>query len=427
MIIPTKFSKSWVLLAVVLYSPMATSLLRKILPGQPNFIEPASAIVVLWGAAMVVQDFRKVPTHIAIPFLLWGLMQFFYSGLSVFYAWQVGPIALVTRVVPMLSCLIGFSVCKQPSDLSKLAGFALAVSLVLLPFGAAVAMFGNSILPDFLRPLRKLSELGLDVSKDQFHAFAGIFSTQTHLAYAMFLATTLGLLAILSSPGVIKKRIFWWSGVFASIMLSYLATRRAVFLSTVAVSCRGFMLFGKKSFIIVPICGMALVAGIYLFDVKSEIVSTRIKSRSEVLFSVDLKDRLQGLFLGETIRWTNEWPLGTCLGCAGPEAQAFNVQIEYVEIGSQLILGEMGIMGLALFLFTVSVPTLVMLRKAKHDTTKKLIKVIAVYQLLFVLLFLIKAAKIVTQVSSAQIFFWASYGIGAALCVNEDDKPPMDV
>lgn len=414
-----KDSSGWLLFAAVLYSPILTSLLRKVLPGQPSFLEPASSALILVASLLVLGRSRFMPLPITLPLLIWGVLQILYGGLSVFYSWKIGAVAFMTRVVPMLACSIAFHSLRKPADLYKLAYWAAPIPIVLLPIGFVCALFGNSVLPTFLQPLQKLTQLGLDVSKDQFHAFAGIFSTQTHLAYSMFLIMFLCFLALLGADQTARRKFYWWSSIGASILLSYLSTRRAVFLAGTVGLGTHLMLLGKRTLIAIPFLLLLLAGGMYFLELKSELHGRNTQTRSEALFKVDLGARIESVFIEDSLRWLWKSPGGTCLGCYGPEAQAFGLKVEDIEVGSHLLLAEMGIPGLFTFVVAVFLPMFILRAKSRNSGVRRAITVLLVYQVLFVALFLAKAAKIMTQVSMAQIFFWASYGIAASLLEQE--------
>lgn len=356
-----------------------------------------------------------MPLGLRIPIVIWGILQVLYAGLSVFYNWKIGAVAFMTRVVPMLACSIAYHSIRKPADLYRLAFWVAPIPLLLLPIGFVCAMFGNSVLPSFLQPLQKLTKVGLDVSKDQFHAFAGIFSTQTHLAYAMFLVLFLCFLAILAASERAKRKVYWWSSICASVLLTYLSTRRAVFLASLAGTGAFLMLLGRKTLIALPFFVLLLSGGMYYLEIKSELQSRHVETRSEALFHVNLRERIERVFIDDSLKWIWKSPVGSCLGCYGPEAQAFCFEVDDIEVGSHLILAEMGIPGLFIFLIATFLPMCILRARSRNAKIKNVITFLLLYQCLFVALFLAKAAKIVTQVSMAQIFFWASYGIAASL------------
>jgi hypothetical protein len=414
-----KHERMWIYLAVALYSPIIASLVRKIFPGQPAFLEPSSSAIILIIYFLSVKSMQDFPFFIRFIFIFWIIFQALYSAASVFYSWEIGAVAVTTRIIPVLSCFIAYNCIKTPRDLKKLACVALPVPLLLLPIGIICAIFGNKILPEFLQPLKRITDLGLDVSKDQFHAFAGVFSTQTHLAYSMFIIIFLIYATLTASGEGIKSRIYWYASACASILLAYLSTRRAVFIATIIGTISYLICLKRKVIITLIIFGVILSSGIYFLDVKSELHSKKAQTRTEALLNVDVWARIEKVFIGESMVWLWKAPFGSCLGCAGPEAQAFQMRIGYMEVGAQLLLAEIGILGFFLFIVSTIVPMIITLRKSKISKYRNATILLIIYQILFLVLFLTKSAKIVTQVSMAQIFFWASYGISISLIENE--------
>jgi hypothetical protein len=270
------------------------------------------------------------------------------------------------------------------------------------------------------QPIDKYLEKGWDVSKGMFHAFSGVFSTQTQLAYSMFVILILCILYILIGARNSFIRLYYYISICSAVLLVYLSTRRAVFGAAIAATMVFFWLIKKKNAFALPVVALFIFGGLYFLDINSQIVTRNLDSRSEALLDLQLEDKIEIYVVGWTLRWFWEKPLGSCLGCFGPEGSAFGMPRKgIIEVGIHLLLAEMGIVGLFLFVCTVFIPGIIIQRVARHSKYRNVIRILGLYQLLFVLLFLIKAALIVTIVSMAQIFFWASFGIAISLLHSE--------
>jgi hypothetical protein len=409
-------------LLLCLIAPVFAAIARKLVKGQPEWIEPAAAGVVLIFGFLALFKPGRLPLSIKLPMLVWALIQLIYSVLAVFIDWRIALAAIMTRIVPMMMVMVAFSAITQVQDVAKVARVLCLISVTLFPVGMINVIFGHEVLPGVLQPLQSLQELNLALNKGRFYAVTGIFSTPTHLAYFALTTAYLALFCAAAVENENRSSYQWWFAYAISAVLCYMTGRRAVFFCA-ALGIIFYYYYRKKINMSLILGIMVIIVAMVVVDIHSVIIGKQIESRSASLLELDFQERIFGIFFQEWWLWLQTAPFGNYLGYGGPEASAFGFYPEkWIEVGISQITAECGFLGVLVVCSSFCALYFGMGMKLRKTPFYLQVNLLRLFMTVMLILYLSKSAMNMTQVSTAQLLFWSAPGIGAALLQNSQSS-----
>ena len=418
---------NWRVLGICLVAPAVAALLRKVMPGQPSSFEILGVFAVLWGGVWVFRQKRRPPAWLLTTLLIWAYFQLFYAALAIGEDWRIAVVATLVRIAPMLMAPIAFAAVHGVEDLRRASIPAAIVAVAMLPVGIAVAFFGNDALPVFLQPIQELLELGRG-KRAGVPGVSGVFSTFAIMAMSMLAVFYLCLTNIALAEEQGRKTTNWWLLATCALILIYLSTRRGAFMAAL-IGLAVYAVYRRRlplRLIIPAAAAVLIVLSIEAYGA----FSTWSAGRTELLFrafsSQQIAVRVFGILVPLLWMWIRLTPWGTYLGFAGPEGGAFaspetvsRFATDIVEVGGAQLLAETGLIGLFLMPAVVVLIMWRLLRASRGLFCRRAVILLVTFQATFFALYYLKELTSMTGVSMAQLFFWASSGIAAALIDRE--------
>ncbi len=413
-----------ILYLVCLLSPVAFSVIRKILPEQPNFLEPMGIAVVFIVGILALTRQPRLPKFLAIPLIIWAAFQGFYALLSVFFNIRIGAAGFFVNVIPMLMMLIAYQGTTGLRELKWIGNTFGIIGLIILPFGFYVAVFGNVYLPPLFLPNLEMIELG-KATRAGIPAYAGIFSTQDVLSMVIMAVYFINLALFLGKRQ--RESFHWWYLIFAvvSFILVLLSTRRGGLLGIVGgsfmvlitgnISWKRKLGFAFSGF-------LALVVIVFL-DTYFGFVYQEDTTRVFHAMNLDLWVRFKIFFWDVCMYWAEAHPFGTYLGNAGSEGIVFGSEIflrgQMVETGGAKLIAEMGVMGALLMPAILFYVHWKIFRMKTAFHIHAIVRVLFAFNAVFYTLFYFKEWTAMSGGYVSQLFFWAIPGMCYALIERE--------
>lgn len=350
---------------MLLASTVLFPVVRKLLPGQPSYLEVGSSAIVgillLSNRAAIL----RIKSILLYALGLYVLFELIYAVRSLTADWRIGAAAVASRILPTLACLLGavYSASGAWQEVSE----KFSRLLVLLTFPAVLAALAtgtSDILPVFLQPNKAMFELGRD-QRSGVAAFAGPFSTQAVAAFSFLAVLAMlcggwGALILskrgrLDQPGL-RRGLF----IIVCLAIIYATTRRGALYAGLLVAMVAViqvrLSIGKK--VLVLLASVGLMAVLYLTREVGIRQDRDTVDRVTLMTSdIGLARRFTDIVFPIYTYWAQNYPWGSYLGALGPEGVAFNGALaelsmsrQPVEIGLALIQAEKGYVGLVLFL-----------------------------------------------------------------------------
>jgi hypothetical protein len=416
-------------LAACLLAPAGAAVLRKVVPGQPTYLEIGGIIAVLGGGVWVVLRRKRLPHWVLIPLLVWAYFQLVYAAFAVSVDWRVAAAATLTRIAPMLMAGIAFASLRNGEDFRRAVFWLGSLAVAMVPIALMIVAFGDSILPFWLRPILALEELSRNERKGIL-AVSGVFTTQSVMAMSMLAVVFLALAAAALAEAEDRPPGQWWVFATSATALVFLSTRRGAFLAAV-LGIGAYVLTREKVPTKLVLGGTAAVAGGILVERLGSLGTRWGISRGDLLLdaldlSTQIPFRLYQVFGRLFIAWVLEAPFGTYLGFAGPEGDALvgrgrlaDYIVSVFEVGGAQLLAEMGILGAILMPVIVAILIWQIRRQTVGLKCRRAVDLLLFYEILFFALYYLKEESVMTGVSMGQLTFWAVPGIAAALIVRE--------
>lgn len=412
-------------LIICMISPLIFAIIRKIVPGQPVFLEVSGAVVVAVAALLIIYSGTvNFPSYLGNPLLFWVCLQVMYAVFSVFTDIRVGLAAIMTRVVPIAMAYISYGAIRDRMDLLRFSKVVCAMAIILFPLGVAGAIFDNEILPIWLRPIEKAFEEGQDIRLG-VQVVSTIFSTGAVLSMSSLAIFYLSLANIVYAKQYsLKHKAIWFLSLVASLLLIYVSTRRGALLAAlfgIAYYLIVINKFSVKRNLITLLLICINFIGILAIDYYT--INERVSNESRMSLVVDswvLMRRINEIFFGIFLRWLHETPFGTFLGFGGPEGPAFGVDPgASIEVGAAQLAAEMGFIGAVLFPIILVIIGYRLYRKSRRLPVNKTIVILLLFQLTYFVLYYTKELSNMTGVTIGQLFFWGAFGVSGALIRNE--------
>ena len=420
------------LLLICLISPVVFSVIRKILPDQPNILEPMGIFVVLIVGIFAVFRKPRIPKFIGVPLIIWALYQAFYAVLSIFYDYRIGAAGFFVNVIPMLMVIIGYHGCRNTADLRAIGWFFGVLGVLLIPVGFYVAIWGNVNLPPLFLPNAEMIDIG-QATRAGIPAFAGIFSTQDVLSMAFMASYFINLALFLGClPG---QRWKWLYLIFAlgAFVLVLLSTRRGGLVGIVGGSvfilATGKVSWQKKTIFTVSGC-LAILVLVYL-DSYYGIVYKEGTDRVYHALNLDFWGRFKDVFLDLYLEWVDRAPFGTYLGNAGSEGIVFGSEITQhrylVETGGAKLVAETGVIGAILMPLLLLYVHLRLFFMKTMPHIHAIIRVLFAYNFMFYVLYYFKEWTAMSGGYFSQLLFWAIPGMCYGMIEQERRRRTMGV
>jgi hypothetical protein len=406
-----------------LLAPVIAALIRKFVPGQPNSIEPISSIAVIFLSLWFFVHIKKrttIPVWLTQVLVLLAAFQGIYAILAMFYDIRVAILAVCIRILPIVLVGIAAAAITKTEDFLMITRILGTIVLAMVPVGITVYFFGNGFLPHFLLPIDAMVKLGRE-TKGGFQTCAGIFNTEIILANTVVAIVFLSLTAV--NLRNVKHKTYFWIVACSGVLLTYVTTQRAAFyLGLVGIFVHFIIQRGIKKFHIISAFFFIIVAiiGTDHYTQKQALYKMHYKQRSDLMTDMDLKTRVNLVFIELLVKWMIKTPVGMFLGYSGNESAAFpNSSIPQpdgaVETGAAVAVADTGIIGFMLYLGVIFIVSLRILKHAKFGENQNAVYLLMTYFMGFFIIYYMKAYTVMGALSLAQLVFWAAPGICAKL------------
>ena len=411
---------------IILFTPLITGVIRKIIPGQPSYIEVLAVIPIIFFIIKFKIFSKKWPIKIIPAFLFyWIFIQVIFAFISVPSDWKVGGISIFTRIIPVLMAWVSFFAINSEEDYVRFSKWFVSISIILLPIGIIAAIFGNAFLPLWLRPINSIVDAGRDF-RSGVQSISLLFSSQWILGVSILPIIFISSSNIMLAFETKKKTTYWWLAIISSLILLYLSTRRVMFLVGIVGFIFVILFMIKKVQKKLPqilFVLLILLLIIVFLDKNGLILGKEISSRTEWVFYYDdisIIKRIENVFLPIMSNWLNLTPLGNYLGFAGPEARAvgsleYKAYSEIVEIGAALLVAEMGLFGLIIFILMNLFIIFFIWFYGRKTKYKSPIYLLLLYFVSYQIIFLSKELLDLTNISIGQFMFWSIPGLATSL------------
>lgn len=415
--------------SLCLVSPLISSIIRKLTPDQPNFIEVSSILLVAIIGMWSLTGIRILPKWISYPLLLWAGFQFLYALPSIQYDYRIGLSAIGTRILPMLMAQIAYFSIRSISDLKKSTLWITYLAIPFLAISLWVSIYGNISLPIILKPVFILMELGRDINKGQIYTASAIFSTPTVLGLFGFVVVTLALMnysLLLRNIHYLFSKFMMFFICTSGILLAYLGGRRIALYMSVAIIII-YIMRGRKFYFTIAFVMITLLA-FREIDNRTTIVGKSIEKRSDIILKSDsgditfgetLKNRFYNVFLSLTLRHIEESWIGHFLGSRGQEALVFGYwryrMDGAVEVGAAQLAYEMGMIGLILMPLVIVIVSIKIIKESRRLLYKDAVIILITYFIIIFVDYYTKASPALTTNQIHHYLFWSVPGICASL------------
>lgn len=413
----------WRWYVLCLIAPICTGLLRKLLPGQPSSVEVFAVAPIIIYIMLFYESRRQLPSWVAGPLYCWLFFQLMFVFPAIFDDVRVGVVCLLTRIAPMLMTLVAYNSIRTFEDFRQSSRWVSVIAILLLPIGIVAALYGNSILPIFLQPVQKVVEIDRDL-RNGFVSPAAVFTTQWIMSWSILSILYLSLANMSIENHGSKLYLFYTASAFASISLLYLSYRRGSLTSGIV----GLLVYlaisrNKKSLISFSLIFIVALCFIYLIDNIGYIHGNSVISRSANIFAQDELDpvsRISDVFIPWFTFWVTNAPFGNYLGFAGPEVRGLGVKgylelSTIVEVGGAQLSAEMGALGALLLPSVVFLLILRIIKRSLTSSHRSAIFMLVSFNVFLFLNYYFKELLALVNPSMGQFFFWAVFGLCAAL------------
>jgi hypothetical protein len=413
-----------------LVSPVIFSVIRKILPDQPNILEPMGIALVMVVGIYALFKRPRIPKFLAIPLITWAVYQGFYAFLSVFYDYRIGAAGFFVNVLPMLMVVIAYQGTRSILELQRIANIFGVLGVLLLPLGFYVAIWGNVNLHPLFLPNAEMIEVG-KATRAGIPAFAGIFSTQDVLSMAFMAAYFLNLAVFMGKDTGERGKAIYLIFTLVAFVLVLLSTRRGgvvgVVFGSLFILITGRISWQRKLIFMTTGC-MALLVLVFL-DSYYGVVYREATDRVYHALNLDFWARFKIVFWDLYVEWIERAPFGTYLGNAGSEGIVFRSDITLrrllVETGGAKLVAEMGVLGALLMPLMLIYIHLKIFFMRTTPPIHTIVRVLFAYNFVFYVLYYFKEWTAMSGGYFSQLLFWAIPGMCYALIEREQKSRMM--
>jgi hypothetical protein len=406
-----------VVLYVCLLSPIFFSILRKIIPGQPSWVELAPSIIVIFIFIYSIKSNIKTPESIRYPLLvIIGIFSFF-SILSIFYDARIGVAAILTRIAPILLVFIFYRLISNRLQIINISVFLSWMCVILAPIAIIGFIFGNDYLYMTLSPINSVME-GERHMRYGYGAISTVFTTPWTMSWSFVgVAGILGFSLLSIQDDFFKKKILIHLGLVLSIVLIFLTLRRgALAIGVLCVITTYFYMFNfKRHWLLLTI--MLLVVILSVWSVQGQFDDFFLMYNA-IISSNDVKldHRFNLIFWNFFSFWMENHTFGSFLGAAGPEGRAFGFNLSEVhnkaiEVGGAQLVAEIGLIPLAVVIFSILFVFFTQYYNTRKTKIKASIRVLLIMQFGMFFMYFFKEMLVFTNIHMGSYIFWASIGI----------------
>jgi hypothetical protein len=398
------------------------SIIRKFVPGQPNFIEPLLNVMVISCVFLISMEYKPwktwpFPVWLRQPVFIWLLFLLIYLIPGFFVSLPMVGMVIAIRCIPIAIMVVAYRSIRTNDDFKAIVLPLGYLVLLFLPLGCIVSFFGNEALPFYLRPIEKLTALGKD-QKGGFDTLALIYNAEQTFAFSVLTIEYL-CLAVMHYE---KKRILlYWSFIGACIVLLFISTQRGAFYAgLIGLFVHLIIQKGTKKKGTIAIFTLITIGVLAVDKISApETKYSHYDNRAALMTNIDVENRINVIFLGIGSYWLKRNPFGTYIGFAGPEGKILGGEgaaaDSTVETGYAQLIAEMGVIGALLMPAIVIFIVVTMIKKTNTMQCRQSVILLSTFMCSFFILFYMKAGILMTTMTMGQMGFWAAPGIGAAL------------
>ncbi len=410
-----------------LLSPIIGHLSRKVVPGNPVFLEGISIIPLFFIGVWALSQRRRLPKWVFTPLLLWAFIQMVYGLIGIIQSPMVAISAIGIRIVPMMMAPIAYVCIRTIDDLNKVFRILGVLVLILVPISIYVAIFGDSGLPMLLRPIAYIEGAGLNVLKGMYYTATAVFSVPTQLGFFGFVVFALANLAS-TNERMRTNRFFIIAVLIGSFIVLFLSGRRIlVYFAAIFMFYR--FIRGRRHIATLISLLIIIFSALWLarrLPGTKEDVPDRLEyltypgSESENISGL-ISKRISFYFLEKTKEQLAVTPFGTYLGAYGPETRAFMLdrargeKASAVETGGTFLIAEMGFIGLLGMLGLLLYFSSRCYRRARDSQNRTAVEILILIFLALGMNFLLKDSMFIATNQLHTYFFWAIPGLCISL------------
>ena len=362
------------LLTLLLMSPTLFDLIRKCVPGQPNYVVVAGTSFTLSVTLFFSMRFSNIKMPIitkTLLLLIFGVF-FFYSLLGLYVSPFLPAIVFFTKLCPILLTIATFKLIQSLDDYKFLVYSTSAIPIILCPSAIISMAYGNNVLPFFLRPVDIIYEYGKNAREGGFDVCSSAFCSGEIMATSI-LGISILTLSLLINKAEKQKPYLLISAVSSSILI-FASTRRGALIEFLVLFCL-YVIYNKafiKQLIIIIFCAFVFQSINHkITDDQKE--SIRKRSDFAVSSAERTPHRFNDVFVGFSLYWCKHTPWGTYLGFGGREASIVRAPIPNypVETGAAQLISETGILGLLIWTSSLGYIGFTILRRSFGNPNQK--------------------------------------------------------
>jgi hypothetical protein len=434
-------NRRWIVFLFAQLAPLVGHVARKIVPGNPVWTEGLSIIPVVFIGLWALQGRERCPGWITRPLVLLAALMLAWTVKGLIEAPLVALSEIPFRIGPMLMTPVAYATIRSEEDMSKVSNIFGVLALLLAPISIYVAVFGDSSLPQLLRPTAYHEAAGLTRLKDQYLTACALFSTPSQLGY--FGLVVFGWSIVVFSTPRLKSRQFTLVAMVAGFIILYLSGRR-IFTYIATILFMSNLLSSRAHVFRWVVAGLLVLAAVLWIDRRSEYLipthGTRISyllqpDRSGTTFTGSAEGRFDRIVVRSGISNLLRYPLGTYLGKFSATGRALgendilaqnadNPEAHIsIESGLNLLIVEMGFVGAIAWPLAVLYIIYQLLRRSRHARSRHSVVVLLLFFSLLAFNYLLKDNNSLHGHQVQALFFWALPGLCAALLEKGSSQP----
>lgn len=402
-----------------LLSPLLFSMVRKVLPGQPTWVEIAP-LMLIFLLFIFSRNILSAPRSIKRSLFVIILIYIILIVPSILIDYRIGVASFFTRIVPIFLVFIFYKYIKNIHQVNNISRVFSWISVLLLPIAILGILFGNSFLYEIFSPINSVVLGGREL-RHGYSSISTIFTTHWTMAWSM--VGIIGLLgfSLTTFRHSIRGKILIHIGLILSVILLFLTMRRGAL--AVGILCLSYIYlnnFNIKRLLLLLMMFFLLALMISLLDVN--VVSNSNLSMSGAILrteDVSLYHRFYLIFWQTYIYWMELYPFGSFLGAAGAEGRAFGYDLGKVhdfaiEVGGAQMIIEIGFFPHLLLLTSLFFILYVQYRYSKGTAVAVGVRILLLMQAGMMFMWFFKSTLVLTNPHFGHLFFWSSIGISMA-------------
>ena len=429
------------ILCICLLSPIFFSMLRKITPGQPAWVELISSVIVIFAYSYATRSRIKTPKSIHYPLLvIIGIFSFF-SILSIFYDPRIGAAAILTRIAPIFLVYVFYKLIISKLQIINIALLFSWICIILTPIAITGFISGNDSLFTIFSPINSVLENERNL-RYGYLSISTVYTTPWVMSWSIVGITGILGFSLLSFHGdlPLKRRILIHLGLILSIVLIFLTLRRgALAVGVFCVIVTYFHLINFKRFWLLLLTLILLVAALGVWNIQGRFDDFFLMLDTIITANdVNLNHRFNLIFWNFFTFWMENYTLGSFLGAAGPEGRAFGFSLHgadwmAIEVGGAQLVAEIGLIPMVVVIISILFTMFAQYYNTRKAKIKGSIRVLLAMQFGIFFMYFFKEMLIFTNIHMGSYIFWSSVGIVMAQAriyklsiTYQDEKKPND-